>query len=80
MDDITLGGKLSVAYEKMVRNGVIGSVRRVNDDIMREHFETTNGMVRTNTTTTTLGSWFTILAVTVASVAAFYTYGAQHRE
>ena len=82
MDDITLGGKLSVAYEKMVRNGVLGSVRRVNDDIMREHFETTNGMVRTNTTTTTtLGcSWFTILAAAVASVAAFYTYGVQHRK
>jgi 2-polyprenyl-6-methoxyphenol hydroxylase-like FAD-dependent oxidoreductase len=44
MDEISKGGKLSVAYEKMSKLGVIQKIRLTNDTLMREHFEKTCGM------------------------------------
>jgi len=46
MTEVSRGMKLSEAYHLMSKYGVIRKVRAVNDDIMRDHFEKTNGMVR----------------------------------
>jgi len=45
MSEIPKGMKLSVAYDKMKKLGVMSSVRHVNDAIMRDHFEKETGMV-----------------------------------
>jgi len=44
MDEISRGGKLSVAYDKMSKLGIIQKIRETNDKMMREHFEKTCGM------------------------------------
>jgi 2-polyprenyl-6-methoxyphenol hydroxylase-like FAD-dependent oxidoreductase len=44
MDEVSRGGKLSVAYDKMSKLGIIQSIRATNDTMMREHFEKTCGM------------------------------------
>merc|ERR1712038_1125446 len=53
MDEIAMGGKLSVAYDKMSRLGVIEQIRATNDRIMREHFEKSCGM----TSSSSSSSW-----------------------
>merc|ERR1712224_389486 len=45
MTEIPKGGKLSVAYGKMVALGRLPAVRRINDGIRLKHFERTTGMV-----------------------------------
>jgi kynurenine 3-monooxygenase len=45
MNEIPKGMKLSEAYNRMSKLGAIKRVRKENDDIMREHFEKTVGMV-----------------------------------
>lgn len=44
MDEVSVGGKLSVAYDKMSKLGIIQKVRSTNDDIMRSHFEIACGL------------------------------------
>lgn len=45
MDEIPQGGKLSVAYDKMCKLGIIQKIRATNDTIIREHFEKSCGMI-----------------------------------
>jgi hypothetical protein len=45
MNEIPKGMKLSEAYNRMVKLGIIQRVRKENDTIMREHFEHSVGMV-----------------------------------
>ena len=45
MDEIPRGGKLSVAYDKMCKLGVIQKIRTTNDTITREYFEKSCGMI-----------------------------------
>lgn len=45
MGEIPRGMKLSVAYGKMMQFGYMRKVRRVNDEIMQNHFEKTSGMI-----------------------------------
>ena len=47
MDEIPRGGKLSVAYDKMNKLGIIPKIRATNDAIMRDYFERQCGMVTT---------------------------------
>ena len=44
MDEVSMGGKLSVAYDKMNKLGIIQKVRATNDKLMREYFEKKCGM------------------------------------
>jgi len=46
MSEVSKGMSLSEAYHRMSKLGVIPRVRRVNDNIMRNHFEIESGMVR----------------------------------
>merc|ERR1719324_1076121 len=45
MTEIGRGGKLSVAYSKMVALGRLPAVRKVNDDVRLRYFERTTGMI-----------------------------------
>eukprot|EP00956_Cyclotella_meneghiniana_P021918 scaffold40636_cov64-Cyclotella_meneghiniana.AAC.3 len=45
MNEIPKGMKLSEAYNRMSKLGIIPKVRKENDDIMRNHFEQCVGMV-----------------------------------
>ena len=45
MNEIPKGMKLSEAYNRMMKFGVIARVRNENDSIMRQHFERSVGMV-----------------------------------
>jgi len=45
MSEIPKGMKLSVAYDKMTKLGIISSVRHANDTVMRNYFEKETGMV-----------------------------------
>lgn len=45
MNEIPKGMKLSEAYDRMTKLGVIGRIRDENDSIMRDHFERSVGMV-----------------------------------
>lgn len=47
MSEVSKGMRLSEAYHRMSKLGVIARVRKVNDGIMRDHFERETGMVRT---------------------------------
>ena len=46
MSEVSKGMRLSEAYHRMSKMGVIPRVRKMNDDIMRTHFEMKTGMVR----------------------------------
>ena len=46
MSEVSKGMKLSEAYHRMSKLGVVPRVRATNDQIMRAHFERTAGMVR----------------------------------
>jgi len=46
MLQISRGGKLSTAYDKMIQLGYLQKSRRINSDIIRTHFERTTGMVQ----------------------------------
>ena len=46
MDEVAKGGKLSEAYHRMSKLGIIQKVRHTNDSIIRRHFEKKVGMVR----------------------------------
>mmetsp|Transcript_12279 Transcript_12279/g.35144 ORF Transcript_12279/g.35144 Transcript_12279/m.35144 type:complete len:525 (-) Transcript_12279:77-1651(-) len=48
MSEVSKGMRLSEAYHRMSKLGVIPRVRKVNDGIMRDHFEKETGMVRTD--------------------------------
>ncbi len=50
MDEIPRGGKLSVAYDKMCKLGIIQKIRATNDKIKREHFEKSCGLVTDSST------------------------------
>ena len=50
MSEVSKGMLLSEAYHRMSKLGVISRVRKVNDGIMRDHFEKETGMVRTDDT------------------------------
>lgn len=50
MSEVSKGMLLSEAYHRMSNLGVISRVRKVNDGIMRNHFEKETGMVRTDDT------------------------------
>jgi len=45
MDEIPQGGKLSVAYDKMCKLGIIQKIRATNDAVTREHFEKACGLI-----------------------------------
>lgn len=46
MSEVSKGMRLSEAYHRMSKLGVIARVRKVNDGIMRDYFEKETGMVR----------------------------------
>jgi hypothetical protein len=46
MLQISRGGKLSTAYDKMIQLGYLQRSRRINSEIIRTHFERTTGMVQ----------------------------------
>lgn len=66
MDEVADGGKLSVAYDKMTKLGILSRIRHTNDKIMREHFEKTTGMVVEDKRR---GSWKTYCAIGVAALS-----------
>ena len=46
MLQISRGGTLSTAYDKMIQLGYLQRSRRINSEIIRTHFERTTGMVQ----------------------------------
>lgn len=46
MLEISKGKKLSEAYDKMIQLGYLQKSRRINTEIIQQHFETTCGMVK----------------------------------
>merc|ERR1712038_55627 len=63
MDEIPRGGKLSVAYDKMTKLGIIPKIRATNDSVKRNYFEKSHGMVTESSPSTSL--WMNALFVGV---------------
>ena len=70
MDEVAKGGKLSEAYHRMSKLGIIQKVRHTNDSIIRRHFEKKVGMVRDEISS---ARNFILYGVPVAC-AIFYCY------
>jgi len=65
MDEIPIGGKLSVAYDKMTKLGIIPKIRATNDSVKRNYFEKSCGMVTESSSSTSL--WMNALFVGVVA-------------
>mmetsp|Transcript_19117 Transcript_19117/g.28057 ORF Transcript_19117/g.28057 Transcript_19117/m.28057 type:complete len:506 (-) Transcript_19117:450-1967(-) len=65
MYEIPRGMKLSEAYHRMSKLGVIQRVRRNNDDMMRSHFEKSVGMVRDDESAGIMNKMFRYVMVPV---------------
>lgn len=68
---ISRGMKLSEAYDKMIQLGYLQKSKRINHDIMQEHFEKTTGMVKERKSS----SLWPVLVLGGAVAGAFYLHG-----
>lgn len=73
MEEIGRGGKLSVAYEKMNKLGIIDRVRLTNDRLMREQFERDCGLRSSrNSASNGSGVFRSMIVVGIAIAGAFF--------
>ena len=63
------GMKLSEAYDRVSKLGYLNRSRRINDEMMRKHFEKQSGMIRDEKSSSHLVSF---IALPLAAVALFY--------
>jgi kynurenine 3-monooxygenase len=65
------GEKLSVVYDRATKMGILSSVRKTNESIIRAHFEKKAGMV-----TEQKGGWIvpTMLVVILVAIVAFFAH------
>jgi kynurenine 3-monooxygenase len=71
MDEVDRGGKLSTAYDKMNKLGIIKKTRAINDTIIREHFEQSCGMTTPSKASTNFVSKLMVIGmVTAVSVVS----------
>ena len=74
MDKVAQGGKLSEAYAKMNKLGIIQRVRKTNDTMMREYFEKKSGMLSSPMTNTVFSAWNMVIAVVIISIVLPYFF------
>ena len=73
MGEVSRGGKLSVAYDKMVQYGYMVKSRQINNDIKREYFERQVGMITPNTKSS---GWRRVVKlIGVSTLVAGISYG-----
>merc|ERR1712043_38206 len=77
--EIAKGMKLSEAYDRMIQLGWLQKSRRINEDIMRSHFEKQCGMVKSDTKKSSFltSPWFYLFIGVVSTILYF---GAQQQE
>merc|ERR1711924_569886 len=74
MSEIGKGGKLSVAYSKMVAMGRLPAVRKVNDDVRLRYFERMTGMIENESSKSSIMSSLLATLVAVAAVGFGIAY------